>query len=129
MSYKNNNKLLKLRDKALEDSMPNNLPNTVFDYINELYKVGNTVYDTYNNYTVGDGFVGLEMESYQRFIERYHANKVYSLKLDDDYFCGVRANTFVVEYGYSERVRGEYYVITANHKGLRRTVVIKGESE
>ncbi|MCD5088300.1 hypothetical protein E3O52_05275 [Enterococcus faecium] len=43
---------------------------------------------------------------------------------DDDYYCGIRANHFVVEVDYSE-IRAELiYLVTANHKGNRCVTMI-----
>lgn len=43
---------------------------------------------------------------------------------DDDYYCGIRANHFVVEVGYSETRTGLVYLATANHKGIRCVTMI-----
>ena len=61
-------------------------------------------------------------------LEYFHCNEVYQLNLDDDYFRGIRANTFCIEVGWSEYHFEEksgvshhpmLYLITANHKGTR----------
>ena len=58
----------------------------------------------------------------------FHANEVYQLNLDDDYFKGIRANTFCIEVGWSElysvyrngaETYPALYLVTANHKGTR----------
>lgn len=116
--------ILKEQLKIAED-----IDKVIQEYVGCLYKSGNMVYDTYGKYTMldkerSDGKVHFEI-----FMKRFHTKKVYSIVLEDDYFCGIRANTFVIEYGNSEYAIGNYYVITANHKGLRRTVVIKDYEE
>lgn len=55
----------------------------------------------------------------------FHAKEVEILRMDDDYFMGIRAETFCLELGYSEmnyypqQVTYDVLVITANHKGFR----------
>lgn len=50
-----------------------------------------------------------------------------SFHLDDEYFCGIRANHFLVEYGYTEASEANYFVVTGNHKGYRQTVYFKNK--
>ena len=47
------------------------------------------------------------------------------IKKDDDYFCGIRADHFVIEVGFSEHRQGLIYLITANHKGNRCVTMIE----
>lgn len=61
-------------------------------------------------------------------INAFHAQNVYMIEEDDDYFLRMRANHFVVEEGTSEYHRGTAYLISANHKGIRlQTLLIDGE--
>ena len=61
-------------------------------------------------------------------LEYFHCREVYQLDLNDDYFKGIRANTFCIEVGWSETYLTEkhgrdcspvIYIVTANHKGTR----------
>lgn len=58
-------------------------------------------------------------------LDCFHPSKVTTVKKADDYFCGIRANHFVVEEGFSENVDGIVYLITANHKGNRVMTMIE----
>ena len=49
--------------------------------------------------------------------------------LNDDYFCGIRANHFVIEFGQSEYYEGDLVLITANHKGTRALTLIDISNE
>lgn len=58
----------------------------------------------------------------------FHAKKVSLIQKKDDYFCGIQSNHFVIEIVFSEYRLGTYYLITANHKGNRRTVMIEEDT-
>ena len=61
-------------------------------------------------------------------INSFHAEKVYMLQENDDYFLGIRANHFVVEEGTSENHDEIVYLISANHKGVRlQTMLLDNE--
>ena len=47
----------------------------------------------------------------------FHPVASVMLEADDDYFCGLRANHFVVCYGRCEVNDSPWISITANHKG------------
>lgn len=49
----------------------------------------------------------------------FHAEEVYMLIEDDDYFLDMRANHFAVEEGTSEFHKGRLFLVSANHKGIR----------
>lgn len=55
----------------------------------------------------------------------FHAENIYTVEKNDEYFCGIRANHFVVEEGWSEYGDGIYYLISANHKGARAHTLLK----
>lgn len=54
-------------------------------------------------------------------LNQFHATEVAMIEKEDSYFCGLRANHFVVEVGWSESREENVivYLITCNHKGLR----------
>lgn len=59
-------------------------------------------------------------------LSTFHAQDVLKVEKDDSYFCGIRANHFAIEVGWSESLLGDdstVYVITANHKGCRVVTV------
>ncbi|MGB4921877.1 MAG: hypothetical protein WBO96_06125 [Enterococcus aquimarinus] len=58
-------------------------------------------------------------------LDCFHPSKVTTVKKADDYFCGLRADHFIVEEGFSENVDGIVYLITANHKGSRVMTMIE----
>lgn len=60
-------------------------------------------------------------------LQQFHMIATITFHLEDEYFCGIRANHFLVEYGYSEDDQANYFVVTANHKGYRNTVCFKNE--
>jgi len=47
--------------------------------------------------------------------------------LNDEYFCGMRANHFAIEFGYSEydELGLNYILISANHKGIRLVTLLR----
>lgn len=71
--------------------------------------------------------VGEECEA----LDLFHAEDVFLVTRDDDYFCELRADHFVVEIGWTEAdlpingVEQNYCVVTANHKGNRQSVIFK----
>lgn len=71
--------------------------------------------------------VGEECEA----LDLFHAEDVYLVTREDDYFCGLRADHFVVELGWTEadlpddELYQHYCVVTANHKGNRQSVMFK----
>ncbi|WP_288745503.1 hypothetical protein [uncultured Enterococcus sp.] len=58
-------------------------------------------------------------------LDCFHMINSYVIKKEDDYFCGLRADHFVVEEGFSEDVNDVVYLITANHKGNRAMTMIE----
>ncbi len=60
-------------------------------------------------------------------LQQFHMIATISFHLDDEYFCGIRANHFLVEYGYTEASEANYLVVTGNHKGYRQTVYFKNK--
>ena len=58
-------------------------------------------------------------------ISQFHMTSATVVKMNDDYFCGIRANHFVVEFGWSEAEEGDFLLITSNHKGFRMSVYFK----
>ena len=71
--------------------------------------------------------INFYMDVYQEDIDEltvFHAKEVFMIEKDDDYFCGIRADHFVVEVGFSEQRPGKIYLITANHKGNRCVTMI-----
>lgn len=83
-----------------------------------------------------DGFAVIDGQFTDRFNEipqatfailnTFHASNVFMIERDDDYFCGIRADHFVVEVGVSEMLDEDttVYVVSANHKGLRSVTVV-----
>lgn len=63
-------------------------------------------------------------EKVYTLLDRFHAKNVYCVKKDDELFCGIRANTFCIEVGYSEVGNDKIYLITGNHKGIRTQVML-----
>lgn len=76
--------------------------------------------------------INFYMNIYQEDIDEltvFHAKEVFMIEKDDEYFCGIRADHFVVEIGFSERRPGKIYLITANHKGHRCVTMIAENDE
>lgn len=65
-------------------------------------------------------------------LESFHMKELFMLELEDDYFCGIRANHFCIEYGYNEHFLGKdnygLILVTANHKGWRQMTLLKDPS-
>lgn len=49
----------------------------------------------------------------------FHCKGLLIVVRNDDYFCGMRADHFVVELGEVEGEEGRWALITCNHKGVR----------
>lgn len=60
-------------------------------------------------------------ESDIELLNGFHMNEVSSFYLNDEYFLGMRANHFAVEFGWNEHNEDgpEQVLISANHKGIR----------
>ena len=61
-------------------------------------------------------------------ITQFHMKSSMTIKTDDDYFCGMRANHFLIEYGWTEAEDsgdGGWLLVTCNHKGYRQSVCFK----
>ncbi|MDW4214812.1 hypothetical protein QI212_02140 [Staphylococcus saprophyticus] len=51
-------------------------------------------------------------------LDSFHTNEVATVEKNDSYFCGSRANTFVVMFGWNEQFENKDIVlIQSNHKG------------
>ncbi|AEB29597.1 hypothetical protein CAR_c09040 [Carnobacterium sp. 17-4] len=60
-------------------------------------------------------------------LNSFHPEKVHMLEENDDYFLGMRANHFVIEEGTSENHDQITYLISANHKGIRKQTMLLGD--
>jgi hypothetical protein len=58
-------------------------------------------------------------------LDCFHMIRSCVIEKKDTYFCGIRADHFVVEEGFSEDVDDVVYLITANHKGNRVMTMIE----
>lgn len=102
--------------------------------MNKKYFLRKTISELYN--TQKDTCINAKLlsELEQQDIEEldaFHAQDVVMLELPDEYFYGIRADHFVIEFGWSEL----YYhdegknpvaqiLITANHKGKRALTLL-----
>ncbi|MDW4099483.1 hypothetical protein QI260_05985 [Staphylococcus saprophyticus] len=51
-------------------------------------------------------------------LDGFHTSEVVVVDKNDDYFCGARANTFVVMLGWDEHLDyNDVILIQSNHKG------------
>lgn len=89
-----------------------------------------------NKFTKIDSEVVFEINFYEDIYQEdidelmlFHAKKVFMVEKDDEYYCGIRANHFVIEVGYSEMRAGLIYLVTANHKGNRCVTMIAEDNE
>jgi hypothetical protein len=57
----------------------------------------------------------------------FHMQETALITLDDEYFCGMRADHFAIEFGYSEddELGLDYVLISANHKGIRLITLLR----
>ena len=55
----------------------------------------------------------------------FHSELILGVEKKDDYFCGIRANHFCVEIGWSEMIYGVFAIVTGNHKGTRVSTIFK----
>lgn len=60
------------------------------------------------------------------YIDRFHPDDVFMVERPDAYFCGLRADHFVVEVGEMEAMgcSNLAFLISANHKGSRGMTLI-----
>lgn len=68
-------------------------------------------------------------EKVDNVVNTFHMTSATVIKTNDDYFCGLRANHFLVEYGWSEEDEGHLILVTANHKGFRMSVYFKVDDQ
>ena len=76
-------------------------------------------------------------DRYISMLSGFHLKELYLIEEDDSCFCGIRANHFCVEYGFSEyfltddpdREFDKLILITANHEGIRAMTLLKVPSE
>lgn len=92
--------------------------------LQSLYDKGNIILDT-SQYDLMNLPRGVR-EKVLQVLQKFHANDVYCLKEDDELLCGIRANTFCVEVGYTEEIskRHKIYLISGNHKGIRKQIML-----
>lgn len=64
--------------------------------------------------------------NYQDILNAFHMTELYLVERNDDYFCGIRANHFCVEVGFSElnNDNEQQILISANHKGIRMVTML-----
>ena len=97
--------------------MNNRMIKTLLD---ELYKNKNNV--------IIDRQLINDMSFISPILETFHMQEVYLVTTNDDYLCGIRANHFSVEFGYSELGTDDnqsVILITGNHKGNRCLTLMK----
>lgn len=92
------------------------------NYIQSLYD--NEDFIIIDNHEIDDleSLNDIELE----VLTTFHAQDVLKVEKDDRRFCGIRANHFAIEIGWSEALLEDdstVYVITANHKGSRVVTV------
>lgn len=94
-------------------------------YLNNLY---NRQYENIKSDIIINSLTieGLSKEQIQE-LNQFHMDEVVLVCKNDDYFCGLRANHFVVEIGWSENKEDHsvVYLITCNHKGVRAMTMIE----
>lgn len=58
-------------------------------------------------------------------LNNFHMQEIFLVYKNDEYFCGIRANHFCIEYGWSENYDDRTIIlITANHKAIRMMTMI-----
>lgn len=62
-------------------------------------------------------------------VKHFHMTSAMVIKKDDDYFCGIRANHFVVEFGCVEEEDGFFLLVTANHKEFRKSAYFEVDDQ
>lgn len=92
------------------------------DYLQKLYD--NNDFIIIDNHEIDNlkNLQGIDLD----ILNTFHAQDVFMVERNDSRFCGIRANHFVVEIGWSEALledNSPVYVITANHKGDRVVTV------
>ncbi|RIO56776.1 hypothetical protein BUZ50_00960 [Staphylococcus hominis] len=89
-------------------------------YLEDLYK-------NENNVVSGPDLIYQTTYEQLGTYESFHCQEVYMAERNDDYFCGIRADHFVVEIGKSENTFDNFitFIITANHKGNRCVTILQ----
>lgn len=99
-----------------------NISRNLEKYIQSIYD--NEDFRVINNHEIDD-LHSLNQTSLE-ILSTFHAQDVLKVERGDNKFCGIRANNFVIEVGWSEALSeddSKVYVITANHKGSRVVTV------
>lgn len=99
-----------------------NISKSLENYIQSLYD--NEDFVIIDNHEINDleSLNNVDLE----ILSTFHAQDVLKVEKDDSHFCGIRANHFAIEVGWSESLledNSTVYVITANHKGSRVVTV------
>ena len=99
-----------------------NISKKLENYIQSLYD--NEDFRLIDNHEIDDLY-SLN-DTVLEVLNTFHAKDVLKVEKDDNRFCGIRANHFVIEVGWSEALLKDdstVYVINANHKGSRVVTV------
>lgn len=59
------------------------------------------------------------------YLNGFHMVGITEVYKQDDYFCGIRANHFCVEFGKNEFLKNSCFLVSANHKGTRMMTMVE----
>lgn len=87
----------------------------------EIEKVGRITFEPFNGFDSPDMNENIitSGKNLMTILGSFHAREVRVLKCDDNYLFGIRADTHLFEFGYSEYDYKDYMIHTGNHKGQR----------
>ena len=84
-------------------------------------KVGRIEFNPFNNFDSPDMNENIKTSGDNpiTILGYFHTDDVQKVELADDYLFDIRANTHILEFGFSEYDFKKYVIHTGNHKGQR----------
>lgn len=87
----------------------------------------NEVYENKDNIIIDHKLLNDVVDS--NALNTFHMKEACVVEKNDDSFCGIRADHFLIEFGYCEEgtdsIEQPVILITANHKGYRCITMLK----
>ena len=113
---------LKKRDYELDYNMSNlSILELMALECYRFKKVGRIEFNPFNNFDSPDMNENIKTSGDNpiTILGYFHIDEVQKVELADDYLFDIRANTHILEFGFSEYDFKKYVIHTGNHKGQR----------
>lgn len=89
------------------------------------------LYENEENIKIKNKYIHELSSDEMLYLRSFHAKDVDIIRKDDEWFCGIRANTFIIERGFCELlgIGTVVYLINANHKGCRAVLMLVSDEK